>query len=525
MRLNKTKIAHTSTKEPININNSAHDMVIAFDTTGSMARYIDDVKKHVKTLIPELLTANPGIQISVVAFGDYCDMESVVNFGKAYQVINLTRNENALIEFVSKAKNTSGGDGDEFYELVLKKILDETSWRENSKKSILLIADASPHKIGYSFRPSFCSTPVWYVQNNQIDWRKEAERAASMGVQIDTLDIEGNSWYKELSKITNGVHALFKSDNKTVEAVKMSAYSRGGTATKDLYIKNVVAYANSKDEELKSMSTAFFKNMAEDTSLSSAEISEIVSAFEVTPEIPDVVIPRTSVIDTTRTTSSTETAIPLNKENLMKINLNEIQIGDVFSEESHYIVKSKDASSITFQHLESGQTVSLSNSYVTKMLNTSDQYQSEVKVTKEDKKDGTPGIRTIFEHIRSSEVFTVVFQKQDKTKTKKAIAEEKAAQRAEAVALIEKAKKAKKSMAIAYAEALEFIQNNPISDVIPGEMRVLRGYKKQFVSRDGKYMCQDMDIALTEKETGERLVNINTISALIYNGIKYIVED
>ena len=46
----------------------------------------------------------------------------------------------------------------------------------------------------------------------------------------------------------------------------------------------------------------------------------------------------------------------------------------------------------------------------------------------------------------------------------------------------------------------------------------------QFVSRDGKYRCMDMDITRTDKETGERLVNINTISQLIYNGTKYIVD-
>lgn len=158
------------------------------------------------------------------------------------------------------------------------------------------------------------------------------------------------------------------------------------------------------------------------------------------------------------------------------------------------------------------------------LLNTSDQYQTEVKVGKEDKKDGTPGIRTIFEGIKSSEVFTVVFKKQDKPKTKKALEAEREAQRAEAVALIEKAKKAKKSMAAAYKEALELIQNNPIKDVIEGEDRVLRGYKLQFVSRDGRYRCMDMDITRTDKETGERLVNINTISQLIYNGVKYVVE-
>lgn len=79
-------------------------------------------------------------------------------------------------------------------------------------------------------------------------------------------------------------------------------------------------------------------------------------------------------------------------------------------------------------------------------------------------------------------------------------------------------------MANAYKEALEFIQNNPIKDYTEGEDRVLRGYKLQFVSRDGKYRCMDMDIPQTSKETSERLVNINTISQLIYNGIKYIVD-
>lgn len=43
-------------------------------------------------------------------------------------------------------------------------------------------------------------------------------------------------------------------------------------------------------------------------------------------------------------------------------------------------------------------------------------------------------------------------------------------------------------------------------------------------SRDGKYKCMDMDIKRTGKETGERYVNINTISHLIYNGVKYVVE-
>lgn len=94
----------------------------------------------------------------------------------------------------------------------------------------------------------------------------------------------------------------------------------------------------------------------------------------------------------------------------------------------------------------------------------------------------------------------------------------------EATSMIDKAKRQKKSMATAYKEALEFVQSNPIKDYTEGEDRVLRGFKIQFVSRDGKYRCMDMDIEKTEKDTGERLVNINTISQLIYNGVKYTVE-
>lgn len=63
----------------------------------------------------------------------------------------------------------------------------------------------------------------------------------------------------------------------------------------------------------------------------------------------------------------------------MKVNLAEIEVGDIFSEESHYIVKEVKKDSIVFEHLESRKTVSLSNEYVHDMLNTSDQYEKRSK--------------------------------------------------------------------------------------------------------------------------------------------------
>jgi len=200
------------------------DMVIAFDTTGSMASYIGAVRNEVADLIPWLFKDNEDLRLGIVAFGDYCDMESAQEFGKAYQCIMPTNNENDLIKFVRESKDTSGGDGDEFYELVLKKIVEETPWREGSTRSILLISDAYPHPLGYTYED--------FVVGNQIDWRDVAKKAASMKIKVDTVTITDAAWYRELSAMTNGVSVPFHSGYKTGRLVEAAVYSRSSIALK-----------------------------------------------------------------------------------------------------------------------------------------------------------------------------------------------------------------------------------------------------------------------------------------------------
>lgn len=194
-------------------------MVIAFDITGSMAAYIDDVRKQVAELIPRLFKDNDDLRLGVVAFGDYCDMESKYEFGAAYQCLPLTNNANDIISFIKQSKDTSGGDYEEFYELVIKKIVEETPWRKGSTRSILLISDAEPHELGYCYRD--------FVKNNQIDWRHEARMAAKHRIKIDTVTIDPLPWYKELSRITNGVSVPFSSSHNTSDLVVAATLSRG----------------------------------------------------------------------------------------------------------------------------------------------------------------------------------------------------------------------------------------------------------------------------------------------------------
>lgn len=220
------------------------DMVICFDTTGSMSSYIASVRKHVQDLIPKLFDDNEDLLLKIVAFGDYCDMSGPDNFGNAYQETKLTNNQNELISFVENAKNTGGGDGDEFYELVIKKVTEETPWREGSKKAVILIGDAQPHPVGYTYSN--------IVRNAQINWKDEARKSSGKGIQWDTFScgFSGRNFYKELSEMTNGKHLPFSSSEKTQQVLYAATAARGGEKAKAAFRTSFAATMDSGDSEL-----------------------------------------------------------------------------------------------------------------------------------------------------------------------------------------------------------------------------------------------------------------------------------
>lgn len=198
------------------------------------------------------------------------------------------------------------------------------------------------------------------------------------------------------------------------------------------------------------------------------------------------------------------------------------KVGDVLSESSHYKVLA-DNGNLNFElkHLESGDIVYIGKEYIHNYLESADDFTNEVKVTREDKKDGTLGIRSIFEGIHGSQVFTVCFKKQDTPKSKKKLQAELDAIIEQFSNRIESVKASKKGVADAAKNLVSTLVVNPILPYEEGEDRVLRGFKIQFESRDGRYNCIDMDI---EDANNVRPVNINTIRWIILGGTKYVVE-
>lgn len=197
------------------------------------------------------------------------------------------------------------------------------------------------------------------------------------------------------------------------------------------------------------------------------------------------------------------------------------KVGDVLSESSHYVVTGIYGNDTVLKHQESGDSVHINKMYIEKYLESADEVINEVKVTKEDKKDGTLGIRSIFESIHGTQVFTVCFKKQDTPKSQKKLNAEIATLISDFSNEIDTIQKSKKGVADAAKRFAEELITHPILPYEEGEDRVLRGFKIQFESRDGRYNCVDMDI---EDNNNVRPVNINTIKWLIIGGTKYVVE-
>ena len=204
--------------------------------------------------------------------------------------------------------------------------------------------------------------------------------------------------------------------------------------------------------------------------------------------------------------------------------INQLKQGSIISESSHYIMNRVSGSTAWLTHFESGEEVQIGMSYLKNYTNSADLFETTVKVTKEDKKDGTLGIRSIWENIHSGQVFTVCFKKQDKPKSRRKLQEEIDTIVEQFSNSIDAVKNSKKGVANAAKNLVTELVNNPVLPYEEGEDRVLRGYKIQFESRDGRYNCIDMDIQQTDKESGVRPVNINTIKYLIFDGVKYVVE-
>ncbi|HET8839972.1 MAG TPA: vWA domain-containing protein [Ktedonobacteraceae bacterium] len=167
------------------------DVVISFDTTGSMSSVLAQVRRQIKQTVERLMGELPDIHIGIIVHGDYCDASSTY----VTRHLDLTQDTVSITNFVEHTPATGGGDAPECYELVLHEA-QELSWRPEAKRVLVMIGDDVAHE------------PDDNPQH--LDWRTEALALAERSVSIYAVQAlnkrSARAFYKAMADLSGGFH-------------------------------------------------------------------------------------------------------------------------------------------------------------------------------------------------------------------------------------------------------------------------------------------------------------------------------
>lgn len=191
----------------------------------------------------------------------------------------------------------------------------------------------------------------------------------------------------------------------------------------------------------------------------------------------------------------------------------DLNVGSILSESSFFVVNKVNKTNIEVTD-DYGNNLEIGLPYVEKVLQSADLFESEEKKTMTELAD-------LF--INSPRIaMTVSFYKKDTPKTQKAYK----AEVAKAISDVQNAK-------VSEVEGiLTKLIENPLSKVIPGDLRVMKGRHYGFVDELGRIHFIDMELPKEIKknkdgvdyDTRKREVDPRTIMYLIISGTKYSLK-
>ncbi|ELU05020.1 hypothetical protein CAPTEDRAFT_195062 [Capitella teleta] len=171
---------------------TAHEVVICFDTTGSMGACIKEVCKHAPDVFQHLFNDYPDLRIAPFAHGDYID-----RFKYVTTFTDFTKDAWTIKDWMDGVETTYGGDWEECYELALH----ELSWTSETKRSLVMIGDAIPHEP--------------HLSEAKLDWQAELDALVNdLGVRVYAVQHGSNNLAKEfwhsLAHRSGGKHLILK---------------------------------------------------------------------------------------------------------------------------------------------------------------------------------------------------------------------------------------------------------------------------------------------------------------------------
>ena len=205
------------------------DVVFVFDATSSMAQFLRQVKIKIVNLCMTFKMLVPTTRIGLVAYRDRGD-DFVT---KKYP---LTHKTQQLQKFLQGIDPVGGTDYEEAVDEGLRVAVSEFNWEKSSKKIILLIGDAPPHK------------------QDMLKARELVEKFRNqMGGMVATLDTSIRSLqpvdpqsrqtvmpeFRQLAEAGGGESALMLDEVKVIRQMVVLAFGTKWESYLDEFLKNL----------------------------------------------------------------------------------------------------------------------------------------------------------------------------------------------------------------------------------------------------------------------------------------------
>ena len=203
-----------------------YDVAFSFDTTGSMSACLAQVRRQVKKVAADLIDQVPGMRISIIAHGDYCDEKTTY----LMKFIDFTSEKKKIEDFITNIGSTGGGDAPEAYEYVLREA-QKLAWDSESCRALVMIGDDVPHGVD--------DNPY------KIDWRHEAKELHSMGVNIYSVQCLNRGYgptktfYRQMATMTNGYHLYLDQFASIVQMMMAICFKQVGNEALQNYQERV----------------------------------------------------------------------------------------------------------------------------------------------------------------------------------------------------------------------------------------------------------------------------------------------
>ncbi len=191
---------------PISSQIASLDILFCFDTTGSMYRFLEQVRSEITHLSQMIQNHIPKSRVGVIAHGDYCDASTAY----VTRGLDFTTDIVKISRFIWGTQKTDGGDFPEAIEEALFKA-NQMDWRLGSRRAIALIGDAPPHGV------------IDSVKNCKYGhfWRREVEALKRKGIKIYAIQCgrhrDTERVFREMAQITGGVYLNLHNINDLVD--------------------------------------------------------------------------------------------------------------------------------------------------------------------------------------------------------------------------------------------------------------------------------------------------------------------